>query len=78
MQCIFIIPQFTEYVRGVYYPELCHENPKRSKIRQIDAVGSSKNVVRIGVVTTVGILAVNINLSYKMLFVIFYLSICVS
>ena len=72
MQCIFIIPQFTEYVRGVYYPELCHENPKRSKIRQIDAVGSSKNVVRIGVVTTVGILAVNINLSYKILFVIFY------
>lgn len=78
IQCIFIIPQFTEYVRGVYYPELCHENPKRCKIRQIDAVGSSKNVVRIGVVTTVGILAVNINLSYKILFVIFYLSICVS
>ena len=48
VQRIFIIPQFTEYVRGVYYPKLCHQNPKRGKIRQIDAVNRSKNVVGIG------------------------------
>lgn len=29
-------------------------NPKRGKMRQIDAVGSSKNVVGIGVITTEG------------------------
>ena len=73
-----ICPDLPSISEGLFCPELCHENPKRGKIRQIDAVGSSKNVVRIGVVTTVGILAVNINLSYKILFVIFYLSICVS
>ena len=66
------------WYQNLYMDETVEKNPKRCKIRQIDAVGSSKNVVRIGVVTTVGILAVNINLSYKILFVIFYLSICVS
>ena len=55
----------------VYYPELCHKNTKRCKIRQIDAVNRSKNVVRIGVVTTVGLIlvfllcSINRNLNYN-------------
>lgn len=47
-----ICPDLPSVSEGVFCPELCHQNPKRGKIRQIDAVGSSKNVVRIGVITT--------------------------
>lgn len=31
-----------------FHPSLCHKNPKRSKMWQIDAVNRSKNVVGIG------------------------------
>ena len=30
-----------------FHPSLCHKNPKRSKMWQIDAVNRSKNVVEI-------------------------------
>lgn len=49
-----ICPDLPSISEGLFCPELCHENPKRGKIRQIDAVGSSKIVVGIGVVTTEG------------------------
>lgn len=38
--------------RGCFAPYSVMEKPKRGKIRQIDAVNRSKNVVEIEVVTT--------------------------
>ena len=47
-----ICPDLPSVSERLFCPKLCHENPKRGKIRQIDAVVSSKNVVEIEVVTT--------------------------
>ena len=43
-----ICPDLPSISDGFICPELCHENLKRGKIRQIDAVNRSKNVVGIG------------------------------
>lgn len=51
----FDLPRFAEYItERLFCPLFCHQNPKWGKIRQIDAVISSKNVVGIEVVTTKG------------------------
>ena len=43
-----ICPDLPSISEGLFCPELCHKNTKRGKIRQIDAVNRSKNVVGIG------------------------------
>lgn len=53
-----ICPDLPSISERLFCPKLCHQNPKRSKIRQIDAVNRSKNVVRIGGVTTVRLILV--------------------
>ena len=53
-----ICPDLPSISERLFCPKLCHQNPKRGKIRQIDATVSSKNVVEIGVVTTEGFILV--------------------
>lgn len=55
---LWFAPICRAYPERLFCPKLCHQNPKRSKIRQIDAVNRSKNVVGIGGVTTVRLILV--------------------
>lgn len=66
-----ICPDLPSVSERLFCHWLCHQNPKRGKIRQIDAVNRSKNVVRIGGVTTVRLIlvflfcSINRNLNYN-------------
>ena len=53
MLCFALIyPDLPSVSERLFCPKLCHGKPKRGKIRQIDAVNRSKNVVGIVAVTT--------------------------